>query len=254
TSSPPRRALADVKRKRGILPIALGAALAAVLVAACSTGAEVEPPIRRGGDTSAPAPRPDASALADPECLAEAGTSCATATERVCERGEHAARDCNEVLRCVDSSWVATARTDCLASCPATADAPPAGACDVANAGTLLCSYAEVTCGCAPVLESEEDEGDDARDGGGGPDGEDAGATATDGGSRELDAGAPSRRYEWKCVTAEPGCPKTRPRLGERCVRPMSCDYGACLFEHGALMGCHGGRWDSEDGRDPCRR
>jgi hypothetical protein len=48
----------------------------------------------------------------------------------------------------------------------------------------------------------------------------------------------------WKCVSAEEECPKARPHVGAPCVRPMTCDYGSCLFE-GNAMECELGFWET---------
>ncbi|MBX3200208.1 MAG: hypothetical protein KF850_39605 [Labilithrix sp.] len=213
-----------MKRKRWSIGVVLVTAAAGAVGAACASSADVGAPVRR--ERGATASLPDASVELEVDvCELEPGSSCLTATERVCERGAHAAPYCNEVMRCVGSSWERTRAAACAATCPAAHDPRAPGACDVANAGTLLCAYPEGTCGCAPAHVEDEDEADDG--------------------------GVSPTRYVWTCVKPAPGCPRTRPRLGARCVTPMECDYGVCVFEHGALVRCASGRWDVE--RVPCR-
>lgn len=243
-----------MKRKRWSIGVVLASASGAV-AAACASGADVGAPVRR--ERGASASLPDAAVALEPyACEVEAGSSCLTATERVCERGAHAAPFCNEVMRCVGPSWERTSGASCASTCPEAYDTRAPGACDVANAGTLLCAYPEGTCGCAPVHEEDEPEPEDEDAGAGGrPADEDAGADGGgargDGGPRDGDHAPGATRYAWTCVKPAVGCPRTRPRLGDRCVTPMTCDYGVCVFEHGALVRCASGRWDVE--HVPCR-
>lgn len=254
-----------MKRKRWSIGVVLVATAAGAVGAACASSADVGAPVRR--ERGATAPLPDAAAELEADvCELEPRSSCLTATERVCERGAHPAPYCNEVMRCVGPSWERTRAATCATACPAAYDPRAPGACDVANAGTLLCAYPEGTCGCAPADAEDEHEADDGEDAGDVDPSDDAGAdggawddAGVGGGAREdgdarHDGGEPGdgpTRYVWTCVKPAPGCPRTRPRLGARCVTPMACDYGVCVFEHGALVRCASGRWDVE--RVPCR-
>ena len=62
--------------------------------------------------------------------------------------------------------------------------------------------------------------------------------------------------YEWRCIHADQdaGCPRKRPRIGAECVRPLSCDYGTCVFEDGVVMDCYSGYWaKATTGSSGCR-
>jgi len=175
------------------------------------------------------------------------GVACATSEIDTCETKVHANLACNRALRCTSSRrWSSTApeRDACASDCPSAFVADPPDACAIPNAGTLICEYPEGTCGCAPVRPVEHDAGDagdaGAGTGTGGPGAEDAGEF--DGG--DVDAGPTT--YEWRCVTPEAGCPRTRPPVGTACVRPMACDYGDCLFDDGVTMHCYSRHWVSE--------
>ncbi|MBX3207692.1 MAG: hypothetical protein KF764_21765 [Labilithrix sp.] len=233
-----------MKRKRWSFRVVLAATAGGAVVAACASEGSVGAPVRRDRGGAAPLV-PDAAAEPSPfACEVEAGSSCLTATERVCERGAHAAPFCNEVLRCVGTSWERTSGGACASACPAAYSERAPGACDAARAETLLCEYPEGTCGCAPVDAHDEH----------GPDDEEDAGDELDAGARDAGAEEPGpARYEWRCVRPAAGCPRTRPRLGDRCVTPMTCDYGVCVFEHGALVRCASGRWDAESVPRLCR-
>lgn len=162
------------------------------------------------------------------------GTSCSAIGSRyaTCETKLHANQACNARLHC-DHAWSAepARKQDCPTDCPSTYVADLPDGCSAPNADALICEYPEGTCGCAPVRPDRPSSPDGGADGG--EDVEDAGEV--DGGG---DAG--STVYEWKCVTAEPGCPRTRPRAGAPCTRRIDCDYGSCVFEDGVVMTCTG--------------
>jgi len=126
-------------------------------------------------------------------------------------------------------------RDACADTCPSAYVTELPDGCAIPNAGTLLCEYPEGTCGCAPIRPIEPD-----MDGGDG--GQDLDAGDVDAG--DVDAGPTV--YEWRCITPEAGCPRTRPAIGTECVRPMRCDYGDCLFEDGVTMRCYSGHWQAE--------
>lgn len=174
-----------------------------------------------------------------------------------CERGSSASYACNAHLRCEQQSWQyeAAERADCRTDCP-TAYTQTFDGCEGPNAGSLLCEYDQGTCGCAPVYEPVDAGADAGVDDDAG-DPEDAGEIPD--AEPRPDAGRPrASRYEWRCVKPKASdedeeagrlCPRLRPREGEECVRPMTCDYGACVFEDGYRMGCYAGSW----GRDISR-
>ncbi len=222
----------------------VGAAVMALgtstLVIACDLG--VDYPFGPPGFGGAPAPVFDAGAPREhPDtCDVDEGDSCFGPTADACETKKHANPTCNGSLDCTGSVWKRrpAARSTCASECPAAYGEDQPEACAIPNAGTLICEYFEGTCGCAPVLPVDADAGDA---GDAGEDAEDAGES--DGG--ETDAGS-LRRYEWRCIKAEAGCPRMRPVIGSDCVRPMTCDYGDCLFEDGIRMRCYSGTWSSE--------
>lgn len=235
--------------------IAGSLAVACVVVAAC------------GDETGAPsgrATRPEPMAprfVSGPACeTARIGQAC-TGPE-LCELGDADDIACNRLLRCNGFAWeLAQAARSCMA-------------CKGREAGTCgaLCGFEGdgVICGCELPAEPADDAGSDAgteTDGGDGGDGGDNDA-GSDGGVGELDeeAGADAgvdARFEpgtpstetgagWRCVEVRRGCPRRRPRIGEPCVKPMSCDYGACTLDRGVAIACSGGFWVED--AIPCPR
>jgi hypothetical protein len=144
------------------------------------------------------------------------------------------------MVRCDRGVWKdASAAAACETTCPE-AYAPEApDACARTNAATLRCEYEEegYTCGCAVPGAGPDAATDAAVDTGDGGDG----SALADG----------AVAYVWKCVQAEAGCPRTRPHYGAPCVRPMTCDYGDCLFGSSLRMTCSGGFWETYDGSCP---
>ncbi|MBX3262584.1 MAG: hypothetical protein KF782_23085 [Labilithrix sp.] len=222
----------------------LTAATACTLLAACNLGSDGtfvsgggfgggSRPFTDGGTTSAPR---------GPCDTAEPGASCYESQQLACEQGDSANMACNAHVRCDSYLWELEPpeKARCATECPpAYVEELPDG-CAVENAGTLLCAYPEGTCGCAPVFSDAADAGADGGEDGQGD--EDAGESDAGG----VDAGPVA--YTWKCVTPEAGCPRTRPLAGAACVRPLSCDYGDCLFEDGVRMRCYSGHWTVERG------
>lgn len=205
-----------------------------------------------GGTSSGAVYRPDASSeLCD---NVSEGTDCYRSFDDArCEKGEHPNGNCNPHLGCNDDSvweWLPPPRAVCAptSACPAAyTESAPDDLCQRPDAISLLCEYDEGTCGCAPVRRpaTDDDAGEDAdadADAGADADASDADAGATDAGSRA---------YEWRCVhpDRDAGCPRRRPREGFACVRPMTCDYGDCVFEDGYRMDCSNRIWV----RDPSR-
>lgn len=156
-----------------------------------------------------------------------------------CEVSAFANYRCNYELACNTSHvWQQVgAKAGCapVSACPAAYTETNPDGCTIAQSSSLICEYDEGTCGCALV--------DDVQDA-------DAGADA--------DASMPdaSAHYEWRCVQADhdAGCPRKRPRSGTECVRPIMCDYGACVFEDGVEMDCYSGFWAvNATGSNGCR-
>ncbi len=221
------RALGCSSRRAAAVVLTISA-----LVGACNLSNDYYPSPGFGG---APGSFFDAGSRSEPSHACddpEEGASCYGVDPRsnLCETKVHANEACNARLRCDDYAWSAepAVKRDCPTDCPSTYVTDLPDGCSAPNAGALLCEYPEGTCGCAPVRPGHADGGAD-----GGEDVEDAGGL--DGGGD----GGPTV-YEWKCVTAEPGCPKTRPRAGAPCARRIECDYGSCVFEDGVAMACTG--------------
>ena len=173
---------------------------------------------------------PDAARATDFCATAREQGSCNPGTPSECEDGDHANVACNGLLRCSTYNWESQDRDPppgCSLTCPKAFVTELPNGCVAPNAGALLCDYPEGTCGCAPVRPSTLDGGATAD-----AEPEDAG-----------DAGDAAATYVWTCVQPEAGCPKSRPRIGSECVRPMSCDYGHCAFENGAYLTCSDGYW-----------
>jgi hypothetical protein len=177
------------------------------------------------------------------QCSAAAeGEPCSSlAMYEECEAHEHPNIACNAELTCEPYQWTRAAsprRADCATECPSafTKDLP--NGCSIPNANTLICEYPEGTCGCAPLTPPvcPPDEGD--------PDPEDAGDAGDAGIPRDLDGGATDAGpWVWRCLEPEAGCPRTRPKGGTNCVRPITCDYGEGIFEDGVRMRCTDHRW-----------
>ncbi len=213
-------------------------AYGALLAAACdsdkfypSTGARGFP-----GSSSTPADAGSTTPreIAPSPCEEAMPTyACEYQGPQACELGDAANVRCNDVLSCVGYRWrPADAGPPCTTACPAafTFDEPD-GACSAETASTLLCEYPEGMCGCARASRLV-DASTDADAAGDDPDAGDAG-----------DAGP----YVWTCIQAkeQEGCPRTRPRLGARCVRRVTCDYGSCVFDDGIVVECRGSTSES---------
>jgi hypothetical protein len=212
------------------LAIGLAAANLAALAFACDDGDFVPTP----GVTSGRAPVSlDAGPFVPPTPPCEAavvGEACPN-DPVVCETGPDPNPTCNRRIRCGGIAWQDdVADASCAAGCPAAYDPDRPDACGIPLAGTLRCEYPDegFTCGCARARK-----GADAGD-------------AADAGNAS-DAG-----YVWTCVEATATCPSTRPHVGAPCVVPMTCDYGACVFDDGPSMRCLGGFWDLAPGV-PCQ-
>ncbi len=175
-------------------------------------------------------------------CDVGEGDGCSFAGIETCEMKEHANPACNPTLHCERSTWQRKppTKSSCASACPESYVVDPdtsSSRCALPNAQTLICEYPEGTCGCAPVRPVEHDAGDAG----------DAGEEPADAGESDAgDVDAGSTVYAWRCVRPEAGCPRMRPRIGTECVRPMTCDYGDCLFEDGVTMRCYSGSWVSE--------
>jgi len=218
-----------------------GAALAtSSLVIACDLGNDFS--FVRPGFPGARGAAVDAGSVREPPdpCDVAEGERCSFSKTDVCETKEHANPACNESLHCDNDRWRRrpAERSTCAIDCPSQYVDDLPDACAAPNAGTLMCEYPEGTCGCAPIHPLDADAGD----GGDESDAGEHGEGTPDGG--DVDAGP--TLYEWTCVPAARGCPRTRPRAGSACVRPMTCDYGACLFEDGVAMDCDGGTWQPQ--------
>ncbi|MBX3207247.1 MAG: hypothetical protein KF764_19525 [Labilithrix sp.] len=154
------------------------------------------------------------------------GTDCssswntATAWDGQCEYGHDLERRCNDVFTC-SQFWQRSARSDCWGRCPDTiAEITPGAPCDAIAVG---CSYLEGTCACVMDLDDAEDAG-------------------------------PGGAAHWRCVPPPGnGCPAQRPSLGSDCVRPMTCDYGACALGRDLVYACPGqGSWIQGDFPESC--
>jgi hypothetical protein len=164
------------------------------------------------------------------------GYTCNSGGPSLCESGKNGNANCNDFLKCSGYQWelepsARSAREAgaCAQTCP-TDPATPGAACEPPISNTLICEYQLTTCGC----------GRPATDGGIKKDGSTEGgvdAGASDAG--KADAG----KYVWTCVEPGPGCPRVRPRVGSPCVKPITCDYGACTFDDGLAVRCSGGYW-----------
>jgi hypothetical protein len=218
-------------------------AASSALLLACNLGDDYYPSSGGFGGVPGRATPFDAGSADTPGACdqADEGSSCFnfSPSENIsasCEHKKLANPACNATLRCLGNEWTRAApeRSLCATECPTAYVAEmPDGGCAIPNAGTLICEYPEGTCGCAPIRAVDPDAGE----GGAGEPDEDAG---------ESDADAGPTVYEWRCVTPAAGCPRTRPRIGDDCVLPMSCDYGDCLFDDGVTLGCYDHHWQVE--------
>lgn len=218
-------------------------AYGAVLAAACdsdkfypSTGSRGFPPTPLPVDAGTRRP---AEVPPSPCEEAEPTHACVYGNPAACELGDAANVRCNEVLTCTGSQWRrADAGTPCVSACPSTFTlGEPDAACGLEHASTVLCEYPEGLCGCMHSA-STGDAGD-----AGDPD-----AASVDGGT-----------YVWTCIEPkrQEGCPRTRPRLGDRCVRKVTCDYGSCVFDDGILVECRGGTdafWSRSTAKPECQQ
>lgn len=220
-------------------------AYVALLVAACDSDKFYPSTGSRG---FAPAPVPfDAGSSRPVEVEpspceeAQATYACDYGGPPACELGDAANVRCNAVLTCVGTNWrLDDAGPPCATACPAAFALDAAdGACSGDDAPTRLCEYPEGLCGCVHPSRI----GDASIDG-------DAGDESDAG-----DAGP----YVWTCVPSkhQDGCPRTRPRLGDRCVRKVTCDYGSCVFDDGILVECRGGTdafWRRSPAKPECQQ
>jgi hypothetical protein len=189
--------------------------------------------------------------LPPPPCdRASEGNSCGATALSVCEKGTNGNAKCNTVLRCESGSrWDPDPKETCSDDCPPQyAKERPDGACEAPLAHNLICEYPDGTCGCAPA-SAVKDGGPDGDAGDGEADAEAPDADVPDAG--KSDGGKDAGPYVWTCVAPAAGCPRTRPRLGSRCVKPMTCDYGRCVFDDGLSVRCSSGFW-SEAATKPC--
>ncbi|MDF2691952.1 MAG: hypothetical protein K0S65_335 [Labilithrix sp.] len=219
-------------------------AASSALLLACNLGDDYYPSPGGFGGIPGRGPVFDAGSADTPRTCdgAREGSACFNSSTRAsftgsCEDKKLANPACNATLRCLGNEWTrgVPQRSACATGCPAAYVAEmPDGSCAIPRANTLICEYPEGTCGCAPVRAVDWDAGD----GGSGEPDEDAG---------ESDAGdAGPTAYEWRCVTPAAGCPRKRPRIGDDCVLPMSCDYGDCLFDDGVTMHCYDQHWRAD--------
>ena len=215
---------------RRFLSVGLGVFIAAM--AACDSVTSIGPSfggssVSAGGTSSAPGSsgtgQPIGPQAICPAQQPVAGDRCGLGT---CEYGGAADPACNFIAKCNDSAiWDVFPPDHCPTTCPARFDERvPGEACD----GPDVCTYREATCGCAgatgqpPTLGDGGDEGGDA-------------ATADSGGSALVG--------HWQCVRPGDGCPARRPVIGTACTKPMTCDYGTCLFGVPLAVECNFNTW-----------
>jgi hypothetical protein len=209
---------------------------AAVVAAACNlsdpfNGIDSSGGFGGGGPSSSSGSSvPPGSTRTFPCDHAAEGGTCSIDT--TCEVGDAANPACNAQLTCTGLyQWEDPGRQHetCATDCPgAFSPTAPEATCRQPLSYTLICEYEEGTCGCAPVLPD-----------GGLADADASDADAEAGGDADFDAA--SLTYAWTCVKPAAGCPHRRPRIGAPCVRPMTCDYGACVFMDGIAVTCNGG-------------
>jgi hypothetical protein len=166
-----------------------------------------------------------------------------------CELGDDPNPVCNTRLECQSQKWIPIdPPVACTHNCPDSLLLDRDGGCEGPDAKTLRCEYPDeaYTCGCAPFYTD-----------GGVADGGTSGNPVGDSGTK-VDGGKPPKPgripagYKWTCVKPAAGCPRERPRLGAACVKPLSCDYGRCVFEDGEEDGlelrCYGRSWERQTG------
>lgn len=214
-----------VTLRSGITLLGSAGAAALVLVVACNLdGEDATQPIPGLSTPASPGRTVFDAGVAGPgPCATAAAGAACTGGAADCEIGDHADLRCNLRLTCVARVWrpEPTAGRACETGCPATAEPNRPDGCDGPSPGTVRCAYPDerLTCGCAPRIP-------------------DAGASR--------DAGDGGVMYAWTCIETDAGCPRVRPRIGAACVRPMTCDYGACAFDDGVATRCYSGTWIRE--------
>lgn len=192
--------------------LTLGSTLAA-LVHCGSDDAPVtanEPPTEAGATVDADPSTQDAGEGC-PATVPVEGTPCPKPTLQ-CEYGAFDFADCNATATCGSKVWsIAPPPTDVCAPnntmCPTTAAEIQTG--QACPSSGIECFFAESTCACNTK------------------------GSSADGG------------VTWSCDDAPEGCPKVRPRLGERCTEEGKiCDYASCgkaILNIGEQ--CRGGFW-----------
>lgn len=240
-------------RLTALRKLAFAALASSLILAACDLSYDRGDPFFGSGAS----PPSSSSGRYEPPSVCESAVSGAACdfsdmTGTSCERGASANPRCNEILSCSNGRWIRSIVTQagCDADCPSTMTEDAGAACSLPNANAWICEYPEGTCGCAFAAAT-----DDPLDGGADaesspsldpdPDPDPDAAADTDSGIDAGDAGHTGPLI-WRCVRPEVGCPRTRPRAGAECVRPLYCDYGASLFEDGIAMRCENHRWSCE--------
>ena len=194
------------------------------IVATSSTdgaGPRFHPPPPADEPSSGPLPPQGEAEAACPSDAPKDGTFC-DAPSTVCYYGPDLRDVCRDQFECMGThTWLKTT-PDCANDCPASRDA-------IQNFTTcpdsrVACTYDEGTCAC---IDDGLDPGD---------------AGADDGG----DGSVPARPGNWRCAPApkQLGCPKTPPRGYQICVKPVTCDYGACELRLPLIWTCDGSSWE----------
>jgi hypothetical protein len=219
-------------------PLLLAPLAGIALVVACSATESWGPFV----DVSGPAP-PGVAGVAPPGTVAFEspcpgfdapipGSACSRMQtssapwDGTCEYGHDLDRKCNDVFQC-SGGWRQLARNDCFGRCPDTIDTIVLGsACSDVTVG---CSYLEGTCACVPDGDTDADDGG-------------------------LDAGGGPVAGRWRCAPPPGnGCPAQRPSIGSDCVKPMTCDYGACALGREVVYSCLSTRrWVQDDFPESC--
>jgi hypothetical protein len=235
--------MTSAKARRARARSWIGAFLTTVAIAACNLDDEFISSGGFGGVGAVGTVVDSGKSTVPREICESAALDTTCIPSMVCEIGEHPNPACNSLLRCDAGRGRWEEEQEALAcdeeECPTAFTLERNGACDGPSAPTLRCAYPEqgYTCGCAPFFTEPGDGGaDGGTDGGGEP--EDAGKIADAG--ADADAGPTGRipaGYAWTCVKPQSGCPRTRPPVGTRCVLPMDCDYGECVFESKTNVG-----------------
>lgn len=224
----------QLKRARGLWVLLAAGVAPAVFVVACDSY-DSYPYYGTGGFAPTSIPTPTYVPPPQPGPCEGATENQSCTLNVTCEDKKLANPACNGQLRCDNLyTWSRTEADtlECATECPAAYVEQLPDGCTIPLAGTLICEYPEGTCGCAPVRPDggAEDAGDAGKSDAGKSDGGDAGEEDT-------------TVYEWRCVKPEAGCPRIRPREGDECVKPMTCDYGDCVFNDGVSMHCYSRRW-----------